>query len=276
MGYYLPNKSYLRPSQKAKTSQKLLAITTATIMLVAFSVIFTSLQFGDSETALADIPLKNHSDDYVRPANTNEGAEAVSEKILPANSDFPVTLGYMNATMDIHSVKLEWLAIAEFNNNFYTIEKSKAGGHFTEIGVVQGAGTDDHSNQYSFLDKEPGEGIIFYRLKQTSYNGYSSYIGIDKVVKNNNDINMALYIDEVGPQPFEKYFNIHYYSQRDGGISVELFNKEGKNIYKTYTTANKGYNTCRFIDADRLIEPEYTLRIANSTGVYVKKIKRKI
>ena len=103
----------------------------------------------------------------------------------------------------------------------------------------------------------------------------STYIALEKVILNSANEDLTLYIEDVGPQPFEKYFNINYFSDRDGGISVELFDKSGKKIYKTYTEANQGYNTCRFIEGQKLTDDEYTVRIANSAGAYVKKIKKR-
>ena len=56
--------------------------------------------------------------------------------------------------------------------------------------------------------------------------------------------------------------------------SVEIFDEAGNNVFKAYTNSKKGYNTCRFIDGRMLTKNEYTVRLANTSAAYVKKIKR--
>ena len=276
MGYYLPPKSYLRPKPRVNTTQKIIAISTASITIIAAFVIFTTLHFTDSKSAQAEEVSEKKPTDAIIPAPLTNSNLATSEKTQQIELNFPVILAYFKVLKNAHSLDVKWSTSVEYKNEFFTIEKSENGGGFYEIGCVDSKKNHELSNDYSYTDDVMSDGVVFYRLKQTSSNERSTYIALEKTEFNNEDSSLSLYIENVGPLPFDKYFNIHYYSSRPGGISVELFDKGGKNIYKTYTESNEGYNTCKFIEGAKLTDDEYTLRISNSSGAYIKRIKKRV
>ena len=276
MGYYLPPKSYLRPKPKVKTKQKFIAITTASITIIAVAVIFTTLHFADNKSVLADTNSNKEKSEVVIQEPLINPTIATLEKTQTINFNFPVQLAYFKIVKNLHSVDLKWSTTLEYKNEFYTVEKSVNGSGFYEIGCVESKKENSLSSDYVFTDNIISEGVIFYRLRQTSSNERSTYIALEKVILKNDNEDLSLYIEGIGPEPFDNYFNINYYTDREGGISVELFDKMGKKIYKTYTEATQGYNTCRFIEGDKLTDAVYTLRIANSSGAFVKKIRKKV
>ena len=278
MGYYLPPKSYLRPKPRVNIKQKIVAITTTSISLLVAGIIFTSLHFGESKNANAEALVKKQKVDDIIPVPLNNSNPATAENKHPSEADlqFPVQLAYFKVIKDLHSLELKWSTTLEYKNEYFSIEKSGNGTNFYEIGCMDSKKSNDKSSDYSFVDNDLSEGVIFYRLRQISSNERSTYIALEKVILNSENEDLSLYIEDIGPQPFEKYFNINYFTDREGGISVELFDKNGKKIYKSYTDANQGYNTCKFIDGEKLTDDEYTVRIANSTGAYVKKIKKRV
>lgn len=95
----------------------------------------------------------------------------------------PVELQYFQAKPEEESVMLEWSTLTEINNDFFTIEKSVNGVDFTPIAQIQGAGTSQQERSYSYIDEKAiamaaGEKALFYRLKQTDFNGSFSYSNI--------------------------------------------------------------------------------------------------
>lgn len=275
MGYYLPPKSYLKPKQKVNATQRIIAISTASITIIAAIVIMTSIQFADPQSAIADQGTENELDAIVIPQPLTNTNIATLEKTKEINFNFPVQLAYFKLTRKTHAIELKWSTTIEYKNEFFTIEKSVNGGGFYEIGCVESKRIEELSTDYTFTDNEITQGVIFYRLRQTSQNDRTTFIALEKISLTKNDEDLSLYIENIGPEPFDKYFNINYYTKRDGGISVELFDKAGKRIYKTYTEATQGYNTCHFNEGEKLTDQVYTLRIANSSGAYTKKIKKK-
>ncbi len=90
----------------------------------------------------------------------------------------PIVISLWKATNFDNSVLLEWSTASEENNDYFTVERSFNGVSWVAIGKVNGAGTTTVENFYSFEDKEPVEGISYYRLKQTDFNGEYSYSSV--------------------------------------------------------------------------------------------------
>jgi hypothetical protein len=276
MGYYLPPKSYLRPKPRVNVTQKIIAVTTVSITVIAAIVIFITLHFTDNKSALASTEQEKQAVDVAVAIPLQNPTIATIEKPHVVDYVYPVQLAYFKVVKeDIHTLELKWSTTFEYKNEFFTIEKSNNGTTFYEIGCVESARNNNLSNDYTYSDNIEGNGVVFYRIRQTSSNDRSTYIALEKVNLNGDNSDLSLYIEDVGPEPFDKYFNVNYYSEREGGISVEIFDKSGKKIYKTYTEAEQGYNTCRFIEGDKLTDDTYTVRIANSSAAYVKKIRKK-
>ncbi len=123
------------------------------------------------------------------------------------NSPLPITLAVFNARQANGKTLLTWTTASEENNDFFTIERSDGRGEWQELGKVKGAGNSSTEISYSFTDNIPLLGYNYYRLKQTDFDGTSTY----------SDIRLV-YFDElelvsVFPNPFtERVFlqNLKY------------------------------------------------------------------
>lgn len=111
---------------------------------------------------------------------TQTGMKGFSDFALGGNYDdnnaLPIQLISFTATPAPQHVDLHWKTATEINNDFFTLQRSTDLQHIETIGYMQGAG---HSNQvlsYHFADKHPvKEGITYYRLKQTDFDGSYAY-----------------------------------------------------------------------------------------------------
>lgn len=77
--------------------------------------------------------------------------------------------------LDERHVQLSWMPSSQTNNDYFTIEKSENGYDWISLGNVKGAGTTAELLSYQFADDNPFEGINYYRIKQTDFNGDYSY-----------------------------------------------------------------------------------------------------
>ena len=96
-------------------------------------------------------------------------------------SSLPVTLTSFSARESDNSVALNWQTATEENNEYFSIEHSRNGRNYEEIGQVNGAGTTIDRQNYSFTHKSPMTGIHYYRLQQFDFNGQSSYSAVEVV-----------------------------------------------------------------------------------------------
>ena len=86
-------------------------------------------------------------------------------------------------------VDVKWATASEINNDFFTVEKSLDNRNFNQIGTVKGSGTKNTTSHYSFEDYNPGALTVYYRIKQTDFNGefdYSSVVAITPLKGINN------------------------------------------------------------------------------------------
>lgn len=68
-------------------------------------------------------------------------------------------------------VVIHWQTASETNNDYFTILRSFDGVHFEELDIVWGAGTTTEFHNYEYFDTDDNTGIVYYKLRQTDYDG---------------------------------------------------------------------------------------------------------
>lgn len=81
-------------------------------------------------------------------------------------------------------VLIEWITLTETDNDHFTVEKSQDALHWEELAVLDGVGNSSVKHSYNTIDYEPYLGVSYYRLKQTDYDGHSSYSDIESIELN--------------------------------------------------------------------------------------------
>ena len=91
----------------------------------------------------------------------------------------PLPIDLMNFGAEVRDklVLLDWVTAAEENNDYFEILRSKNGLSYEVIGQVFGAGTTNNTMFYAFEDHSPFEGLSYYKLSQTDYDGKSESFG---------------------------------------------------------------------------------------------------
>mgnify|MGYP002335974278 CR=1 FL=1 len=94
----------------------------------------------------------------------------------------PVTWLSVNALKnDDGGVNVNWATATEINNDYFSVEKSSDNRNFSEIGQVKGGGNKNSISKYMFEDSNPGMGTLYYRIKQTDYDGEFAYSAVVSV-----------------------------------------------------------------------------------------------
>jgi hypothetical protein len=115
----------------------------------------------------------------------------------------PIMLLSFTAEIDENHVQLDWSTASELNNDYFNVEHSKDGVVFTSVNKIRGAGNSVQTLNYSSIHHPAIDGISYYRLKQTDYDGKISYS--DKVSVEFND-NL---IFDIYPNPFSGEATFH-------------------------------------------------------------------
>lgn len=86
-------------------------------------------------------------------------------------------------------VELNWTTMSEYNNDYFTIEKSENAESWIECGTIEGVGNSNKKTDYSFRDKNNSNTAMYYRIKQTDFNKsykYSEIVSINSCNINGN------------------------------------------------------------------------------------------
>jgi len=105
--------------------------------------------------------------------NPSPGPTAWTLASNSSDNPLPIELISFTARVEEPWVRLDWATASERNNDYFTIERSADGEHFTDIHEEMGAGNSQQVLNYLTFDREPLTGLSYYRLRQTDFDGTS-------------------------------------------------------------------------------------------------------
>lgn len=115
-----------------------------------------------------------------------------------SEGSLPIELAYFTGKASENKVELTWLTTSEINNDYFTVEKSANGLYFEEIDKIKGSGTSNVQNTYLYTDENPLQGINYYRLRQTDFDGKYSVSEVVSI-KFNSTVNPLTF--DIFPNP---------------------------------------------------------------------------
>jgi hypothetical protein len=137
-----------------------------------------------------------------------------------------VNLLDFNAAQEDGNILLKWTTGNEINNDYFTLQRSTDGKNFVTIGKVKGIGNSDKLNSYSFTDSDvpSDKKTIYYRLKQTDFNGATKTYDI-KQVNLYQHFSVIVY-----PNPSTGSFNFDFNAAMGSSVNTELTDAQGNLI----------------------------------------------
>jgi hypothetical protein len=181
----------------------------------------------------------------------------------------PIELINFSATPNNNNVVLDWSTATEINNNYFNIERSTDAINFTVINKINGAGNSTQIINYSAIDNAPLDGILYYRLKQTDFNGNYKFSNIVDV----SFINQNEFSFEIFPNPNDgEIVNLKMSNRIDEQALVKVYSSNGKLIFdKNMILKSDGENICIINLSDKLSSGLYLLTITTSQNNYCKR-----
>lgn len=169
---------------------------------------------------------------------------------------FPVEFITINASSQDNMINIEWTTGTEQNNDFFTVQRSTDGNDFSDIATVNGAGNSNENMEYYYSDTDyPLGKDLYYRIKQTDYNGSNSFSWVVDV-KATSQNNLVLY-----PNPALDGDIITLKSVNKQN-NISIYNSSGQ-LVKQISTDNYQYN----LNSNELKPGLYILQIQNETGI---------
>jgi hypothetical protein len=133
----------------------------------------------------------------------------------------PISLINFEANLIKDRVLLSWQTETERNNDYFTVEKTLDGIDYEIVGIVHSNGNSITINRYVLNDFNLSNNIIYYRLKQTDFDGnpsFSKLISVD----NRGGKNKVVGVYNVLGQEVNQYYH---------GVVIVLFD-DGSTVKK--------------------------------------------
>jgi len=151
----------------------------------------------------------------------------------------PVTLTWFDAqTNDNRHVEISWATETEQNSDYFTVEKSLNAIDWEHLKNQDGAGTSTENHSYTIVDGNPVNGVNYYRLKQTDFNGQVYDHGIRAVVLDQEETFIFF------PNPASNQLVMSYKDNREH--EIQLVDIEGRIIQTMKFSGSSSINVDEF------------------------------
>ena len=181
---------------------------------------------------------------------------------IKANGTTPVRLlSFTGRIQSNNTALLNWQTSAEYNNDYFDVERSIDGINFIAIGRVDGNGTTALPHNYSFIDAHLFNGINYYRLKQVDFDGHFVYSTVVVLqLKINTEIT-TVYNNAANT------INI-IFAKQQANTAVQLLSSNGQLIKAAWVNNASNY----LLQLPTIAAGIYILQIVNDRMNYAEKI----
>ncbi len=209
------------------------------------------------------------TDTFYYVITDQQGGYSQAMVLMDVLNPLPVELVSFDVYQSGCAIVVQWTTAEEENNDYFEVEKSTNGYHFTTVQKIAGKGTSRNTNVYQITDEHPGK-INYYRLKQVDYDGTATTSSL--VVINNRCANE---IDE--PELFSVYpnplmgdrVNIRIQMVEATTQKIILSDWTGQILQAVTLDLEKGRNFIKF-DIDDLPAGTYMIMADNQSRRFVK------
>ena len=151
--------------------------------------------FAENDQKLATVYIRSNGTNYTITQNdikyitlTRTGGSGFDsyDNLTFQTGEMPVELTTFNAFLKNNIINLHWETATEINNYGFEIQRAfssqkSESGSWEKIGFVPGSGSSNSPKEYSFVDTNPFNGKVEYRLKQIDNDGAFKYSSVATV-----------------------------------------------------------------------------------------------
>ncbi len=191
--------------------------------------------------------------------------------LAPGWTDNPLTASLLPVNLQSfrafanapNSVLILFSTASEQNNDRFEIERSRDGRVFERIGEVRGAGEAQTRRDYTFSDRNPLNGLNYYRLLQVDFDGRATFSPI-----------VAVWFGKIAeitvfPSPATDLLQIKWAEAGEETVAWKVFDNNGRLLKAGAAPVENG--KVLEVDISRLPAGIYTLRLANNNFSGVKR-----
>jgi hypothetical protein len=166
----------------------------------------------------------------------------------------PVTfLKFTGKLLTDNTVQLNWEAYTDHLHDYFEVQRSSDGSNFSSIGK------GNAFPPFNFLDKQPGAGNNFYRIKQVDKDGTITYSSIINIALSNN-IHVTVF-----PNPVTDNISIKLGSLRSENFHLQITDIQGKVMYSKFTDGRSNRTELK-VDMKTWSSQTYILKVYGPDG----------
>ena len=164
---------------------------------------------------------------------------------------------------------IAWTTATELNNDYFTLYSSTNGTNYTAIATLKGAGNSSVMNNYQLLDKNAANGLTYYRLTQTDYDGTSTQVGVVAVRGGAN-----VFVSTLEPNPATNLVNVSFETAKATTATLSIHDVTGRLVVTQQLNTVAGNNS-QTIDISHYATGIYFVTISTPNGVSTAKLLKK-
>lgn len=223
----------------------------------------TVAHFNSTDMIWENLGAFNVTGNSIRTTNRVANFSPFTIASAFGNNPLPVELKEFTARYTNDQVLVSWSTLTELNNDYFTVEHSVDGLSFSDIGRVQGYGTTNEPQFYTFTHDRYQPGVNYYRLKQTDFDGTMEvfrpvYLHISSP-ESVSDI--SLYPNPVSRSNATITVDLRNFSATGGPTDVLILNNLGQQVYTERISSDSG---------QKLVQVDLGYNV--SSGVYFAKV----
>ena len=180
-----------------------------------------------------------------------------------------VNLVRLNGKAQNNGNLIEWTTASEINNDYFTLYSSTDGTNYTQITTVKGVGNSNTNQHYQMLDKNAANGLTYYRLTQTDYDGTTKQLGVITVSRNT-----TVFVSTIEPNPASNLVSLSFDSPQVATATLLVYDVVGKLVYTQQLNTTAGNNKLT-LDVSSYAVGTYFVTINTPNGTSTVKLLKK-
>ncbi|MDG1331132.1 MAG: T9SS type A sorting domain-containing protein [Crocinitomicaceae bacterium] len=165
--------------------------------------------------------------------------------------------------LDQTRAEIKWSTVSEYNNDYFTVMRSLDGHLWEDVASVKGAGNSTEQLDYSIVDNISHYGVVYYRLKQTDFDGKFELFDVRAINFDGASKGLVLY-----PNPANS--TLELYSDQDMNGSIEVYNALGKVVTSMVHVASVSNRRIELNVSD-LESGFYIIKVSGKTKRFIKR-----
>ncbi len=182
------------------------------------------------------------------------------------SNPLPVELRSFTAECAESGVEIKWSTATETNNNYFTIEKSADAKQWMTVAKIDGAGNSNQILNYQYADKKNLGGPVYYRLKQTDYNGKTEIFTPTSVNCSATSSDVFIY-----PNPFNEMITIQIGTSNEN-TQLTVYDQLGMKVKETQFNSKETGSEIFDLDLSDLSRGVYFINILSGSFNKTEKI----